>query len=71
MAGAFYLELLRAEARALVVRYRAEILREADALERLAVLRGDAIAALVFPAIEARTDDAADHGGAGYRRYRQ
>jgi hypothetical protein len=48
MGGAFYLEWLRAEARALVVRYQDEILRVADALERHAVLRADEVAALVI-----------------------
>jgi hypothetical protein len=37
--GMFYLEWLRASARALVMRYSAAILRVADALERHAVLR--------------------------------
>jgi hypothetical protein len=49
MGGAFYLEWLRVEARALVARYEAAILRVADALERHAVLRGEQIAALVHP----------------------
>lgn len=44
-----YLGWLRAEARALVVRYGAPILRVADALERHAVLDGEQIAALIYP----------------------
>lgn len=47
-----YLEWLRAEARALVWRYRAAILRVADALERHAILRGEQVAALVYPSKE-------------------
>ena len=49
MSGAFYLEWLRGEARALVLRYRAAILRVADALERHVVLQGEQVAALVYP----------------------
>ena len=45
--GAWYLDWLREEARAFVVRYHAAILRVADALERHAVWRGDQVAALV------------------------
>jgi hypothetical protein len=44
-----YVAWLQAEARGLVIRHRHAILRVADALERHAVLRGDAIAALVYP----------------------
>ena len=48
--GAFaYLRWLTSEAELFVARYAAAILRVADALERHAVLRGDAIAALVYP----------------------
>ena len=47
--AAHYLAWLRAEASQLVIRYRAAIVRVADALERHAVLAGDAIAALVYP----------------------
>jgi hypothetical protein len=47
-AGAYYLEWLRCEARALVVRYREAILRVADALERVATLSGEQVAALVL-----------------------
>ena len=46
-AAELYLALLRHEARALVVRYHAAIRSVADALERHAVLSGDAVAALV------------------------
>ncbi len=48
-AGWHYLEWLRAQAREFVVRYRSTILRVADALERHEVLRGDEVAALVYP----------------------
>jgi hypothetical protein len=47
--GPHYLAWLRAEARDLVTRYAAAILRVADALERRAILTGDAVAALVHP----------------------
>ena len=47
--GIWYLSWLREEAKAFVIRYHAAILRVADALERHAVLRGDQVAALVFP----------------------
>jgi hypothetical protein len=48
-AGGHYLEWLRAEARALVLRYRFAVLSVADALERAAVLSGEQVAALVYP----------------------
>jgi hypothetical protein len=44
---AAYLSWLRAEARLLVIRYSAAILRVAEALERHAVLNGEQVAALV------------------------
>jgi len=46
--GTFSLEMLRCEARNLVVRYHAAILRVADVLERRAVLTGEQVAALVY-----------------------
>ena len=49
LGGAHYLAWLRAEAEALVIRYRTAILRVADALERHAVLRDEQVAALVYP----------------------
>jgi hypothetical protein len=49
LGGAHYLAWLRAEAEALVIRYRTAILRVADALERLAILQGEQVAALVHP----------------------
>ena len=58
MGGAFYLEWLRVEARALVVRYAAAILRVADALERHAILQGDQVAALIHPPKEDRPGSA-------------
>jgi hypothetical protein len=48
-ASFWYLEWLRAETRELVIRNRVAILRVADALERHAVLRGEQVAALVYP----------------------
>jgi hypothetical protein len=45
--GALYLEFLRASARELVIRYARAIVRVADALERLHVLTGEQVAALV------------------------
>jgi hypothetical protein len=48
-AAMFYVEWLRAEARELVMRYRAAIERVADALARHAVLRGEQVAAFVYP----------------------
>lgn len=46
---AYYVELLRIEARTLVVRYRDAILRVAAELERRAVLQGAQVAAIVYP----------------------
>jgi hypothetical protein len=48
-SAGLYLELLRHEARALVIRYHLAILRVADALERQAILSGDQVAALIYP----------------------